>query len=77
LHITRPAFIASVLFLVSGFPLIAALFDLLPLQTAAAVRRLAPLRAASAFAHAVQQPGADRGGGRPSGSHSRTISAWC
>jgi uncharacterized membrane protein YjjP (DUF1212 family) len=34
-------FIASVLFLVPGFPLIAALFDLLQLQTVAAVSRLA------------------------------------
>src|SRR5262249_53060792 len=34
-------FIASVLFLIPGFPLIAALFDLLQLQTVAAVSRLA------------------------------------
>src|SRR5262249_40522987 len=37
----RAGFIASVLFLIPGFPLIAALFDLLQLQTVAAVSRLA------------------------------------
>jgi uncharacterized membrane protein YjjP (DUF1212 family) len=34
-------FIASVLFLIPGFPLVAALFDLLQLQTVAAVSRFA------------------------------------
>jgi hypothetical protein len=36
-----PVFVSSVLFLVPGFPLIAALFDLLQYQTVAAVSRLA------------------------------------